>query len=188
MTGSTDECARARGRAARRRDRFQRVWYEEISRPINNTNRDSMLPQPKRAKIQLLHARPTPADAESTTVVRRRLPTEAPPRERTKSPTAQHPEDKRAEPPKRKTRPHKAVVFNNCVHAHDGSFRFNLVCFCLRSNMTYTTEGRRESELLNLARFMRRVDMKCGHSHKFVVPYPLNTSKPVRWPKLSLRR
>ena len=148
-------------------------------------NRDSMPPQPKRAKIQLLHARPTPADAESTTVVRRRLPIEAPPRERTKSPTAQQPEDKPPEP-KRKT--HKAVVFNNCVHSHDGSFRFNLVCYCLRTNMTYTTEGRRESDLLNLARFMRRVDTKCGHSHKFVVPYPLRADRAVIWPKLSLRR
>ena len=149
-------------------------------------NRDSMSPQPKRAKIQLLHARPTPADAESTTVVRRRLPIEAPPRERTKSPTAQQPEDKPPEP-KRKT--HKAVVFNNCVHSHDGSFRFNLVCYCLRTNVTYTTAGRRESELLNLARLMRRVDMKCKHSHKFVVPFPLKKTRPIYYNvRLSLRR
>ena len=151
-------------------------------------NRDSMSPQPKHAKIQLLHACPTPADAESTTVVRRRLPIEAPPRERTKSPTAQQPKDNPIEPPKRKTRPHKAVVFNYCTHHNDGSFRFSLVCYCLRTNVTHTTEGRRESELLNLARLMRRADMKCGHSHKFVVPYPLRADRAVIWPKLSLRR
>ena len=148
-----------------------------------------MPPQPKRAKIQLLHARPTPADAESTTVVRRRLPTEAPSPEIATTPTAPQPPDQHAEPPKRKKRPHKAVVFNNCVHANDGSFRFNLVCYCLRTNVTYTTAGRRESELLNLARLMRRVDMKCKHSHKFVVPFPLKKTRPIYYNlRLSLRR
>ncbi len=96
--------------------------------------------------------------------------------------------DASAEPPKRKPRQHKAVVFNYCTHHNDGSFRFSLVCYCLRTNVTYSTTGRRESELLNLARLMRRADMKCGHSHKFVVPYPLRADRAVIWPKLSLRR
>ena len=144
-----------------------------------------MPPQSKPARVKLLDVPPMADETAADPVKRPKKLTQT----KIDPATLRPPQpDASAEPPKRKTRPHKAVVFNYCRHHNDGSFRFSLVCYCLRTNVTYSTTGRRESELLNLARLMRRADMKCGHSHKFVVPYPLNTSKPVRWPKLSLRR
>jgi len=145
-----------------------------------------MPPQSKSARVKFLEAPPTAAEtaAEPVKHVRKFRQQKIDPAALNKH----RPEDKRAEPPKRKTRPHKAVVFNYCTHQNDGSFRFSLVCYCLRTNVTHTTEGRRESELLNLARLMRRADMKCGHLHRFVVPYPLRASKAIIYPKLSLRR
>ena len=141
-----------------------------------------MPPQSKPARVKLLDVPPMADKTAADPVKRVRKFSQ---QKLDPATLNKHRPDASAEPPKRKT---KAVVFNYCRHHNDGSFRFSLVCYCLRTNVTYSTTGRRESELLNLARLMRRADMKCGHSHKFVVPYPLNTSKPVRWPKLSLRR
>ena len=97
--------------------------------------------------------------------------------------------DASAEPPKRKTRPHKAVVFNHCTHHRDNSFRFSLACYCLRTNVTYMTAGRREADLLNLPKLIQRMNRQCGHIHSVVSPFPLKKTRPIYYNvRLSLRR
>ena len=144
-----------------------------------------MPPSSKEPRVKFLEAPPTADEtaAEPTKRVRKFSQQNLDPATLNK-----HRPDASAEPPKRKTRPHKAVVFNRCTHHRDNSFRFSLACYCLRTHVTYTIAGRRESELLNLARLMRRVDLKCGHRHKYVIPYPLRMKRAITYPRISLRR
>ena len=89
-----------------------------------------------------------------------------------------------------KARTYRAVVFNNCVHARDGSLRFSYGCYCTRTNRFITSAGRRDADLLNLPKLIQRMNRRCGHNHTVVAPFPLNkTKRPVIYNvRLSMRR
>ena len=87
-----------------------------------------------------------------------------------------------------KKRPHRAVVLNQAQHARDGSIRFSYGCYCLRRNLFFTSAGRRESELLDLSKLMRRADRRCGHTHSVFAPFPLRKKRAIVYARLSLTR
>ena len=141
-----------------------------------------MPPQSKPARVKFLDVPPPSSETTATRFKR-------PKQQKKIDPANLRQSDAGAEKERAsKTRPYRAVILKNVVHANDGSFRHGIGCYCLKRNVFFTTSNRPVSQLLDVERLKQRADRYCGHLHMFKTPYPLRTKSPVTWPKLSLRR